>query len=415
MNPHTDNLAITFDTKNVNEGLTTACINIPPTISETIGIIKNGDEGERAYVTTACSRCQKRHIRCDDQRPSCQNCKEKGCECIRIQPKVSRGRPQGTLNGQGKSLKKITNNIAGKRARKPRRRQSTKSSDVKYNDVKYNDVKYNDIIKEILNHEGVVGIDGNNNNDPSTLGFYNGLTPSSSFQSTLSTPSYSFTSSHDTYDINNNNPVFGSSNLTDSPIQAPFSFIDISNRYNVHPLQIQIPPENISDFVLGPNALTTNVDLEIVNDNYGCEVDPIQFHHWLMHGSLDSFNSSTSMNEQYVDYLKTASISNANVGNYQLNAPPTDTNTYPMNSPSCQNCTRACDQCIDAHAKCNLRDGFSLCDRCIDNNNKNCSFNKPHEKRGRKPGSKNEPKMNETENSNSNNVNVVDNVVNDTH
>nr|CAG8477899.1 1800_t:CDS:1 [Entrophospora candida] len=283
MNHHTDNLAITFDTKNVNEGLTTSCLNIPQTISEAIGIIKNGDEGERAYVTTACSLCQKR------QMLSCQNCKEKGRECIRIQPKVSCGRPQGTLNGQGKSLKKNTNNGV-KKTKKPRKKPLIES----------NDVKFNDIIKELLNHEGVVGIDGNNNNDPSTLGFYNGLTPSSSFQSTLST--------HDTYDINNNNTVIGSSNLTDSPIQAPFSFIDISNRYNAHQLPIQIPPENISDFVLGPNALTTNVDLDIVNDSYGGEVDPLQFHHWLMHSSLDSFNCSTPMNEQYVDYLKTASI-----------------------------------------------------------------------------------------------------------
>nr|CAG8596384.1 3669_t:CDS:1 [Entrophospora candida] len=259
MNHHTDNLAITFYTKNVNEGLTTTCFNIPPTISEAIGIIKNGDEGgERAYVTTTCSRCQKRHIRCDDQRPSCQNCEEKGHICIRILPNVSRGRPQGTLNGQGKSPKKIANNGVEK-TRKPRKKPLIKS----------NDVKFNDIIKELLNHEGV-SIDGNNNNDPSTLGFYNGLTPSSSFQSTLSTPSYSFTSSHDTYDINNNNTnVFGSGNLIDSPIQAPFNFIDISNRYNAHQLPIQIPPENISDFVLGPNVLTTNVDLDIVNDSYG--------------------------------------------------------------------------------------------------------------------------------------------------
>nr|CAG8577628.1 8352_t:CDS:2 [Entrophospora candida] len=342
MNHHTDNLATTFDTKNVNDGLATACLDIPPMTNETIGIIKNGDEGERAYVTTACSRCQKRHIRCDDQRPSCQNCQEKGHDCVRIQPKVSRGRPQGTLNGQGKSIKKITNNGV-KKTRKPRKKQSTKS----------NDVKFNDITKELLNHEDV-GIDGNNNNDPSTLGFYNGLTPSSSFQSTLSTPSYSFTSSYDTYDINNNNTnVFGSGNLTDSPIQAPLSFIDISNRYNVdytHQLQLdQIPPENISDFVLGPNALTTNVDLDVANYNYGGEVDPIQFHHLLMYGSLDSFNSSTPMNGPYMDYLKTASISNANVVNYQFDAS------------------------IDVS------------------------------------------QMNETENSNSNDVNVVDNVVNDTH
>nr|CAG8477878.1 1799_t:CDS:1 [Entrophospora candida] len=320
MNHQTDNSynwTVMFDTKNVNEGLTTACFNIPQTISETIGIIKNGDEGERAYITTACSRCQKRHIRCDDQRPSCQNCKEKGRECIRIQQKVSRGRPTGILNGWGKSFKKITNNGVRKKARKPRKKPLIKS----------NDVKFNDIIKELLNHEGV-GIDGNNNNDPSTLGFYNRLTPSSSFQNTLPIPSYSFTSSHDTYDINNNNTVFGSSNLTDSPIQAPFSFFDIPNRYNVdytHQLQLgQIPPENISDFVLGPNALTTNVDLDIVNDNYGGEVDPILFHHLLMHGSLDSFNSSTPMNEQYIYYLKTAPILSTNVGNYQLDAPPID-------------------------------------------------------------------------------------------
>ncbi|CAJ0765642.1 5527_t:CDS:1, partial [Entrophospora sp. SA101] len=314
MNHQTDNLAIMLDTKNVNEGLTTACLGIPPTISEVIDIIKNSDEGdeiERTYITTACYRCKKRHIRCDDQRPSCQNCKEKGRECIRIQPKVSCGRPQDTLNGQGKSLKKNTNNGA-KKTRKPRKKPLIKS----------NDVKFNDIIKELPYHEGV-GIDGNNNNNPSTLGFYNGLMPSSSFQSTSLTSSYSFTSSHDTYDINNNNTVIGSSNLTDSPIQTPFSFFDISNRYNVdytHQLQIEIPPENISDFVLGPNALTTNVDLDIA-------MDPIQFHNLLISGSLDSFNSSTPMNEQYVDYLKTASITNtniANVGNYQLNAPPID-------------------------------------------------------------------------------------------
>ncbi|CAJ0913591.1 12614_t:CDS:2 [Entrophospora sp. SA101] len=85
MNHQTDNLAIMLDTKNVNEGLTTACLGIPPTISEVIDIIKNSDEGdeiERTYITTACYRCKKRHIRCDDQRPSCQNCKEKGRECI---------------------------------------------------------------------------------------------------------------------------------------------------------------------------------------------------------------------------------------------------------------------------------------------------------------------------------------------
>nr|CAG8491062.1 6598_t:CDS:2 [Entrophospora candida] len=89
------------------------------------------------------------------------------------------------------------------------------------------------------------------------------------------------------------------------------------------------------------------------------------------------------------------------------------TNTYPTNSSSRHNCTHACDQCIAAHAKCNMREGFSLCDRCIDNNNKNCSFKKPHKSRGRP--SKNKPKMNETENSNSNAVNVADNAVNDTH
>ncbi|CAH1761024.1 1144_t:CDS:2 [Entrophospora sp. SA101] len=89
------------------------------------------------------------------------------------------------------------------------------------------------------------------------------------------------------------------------------------------------------------------------------------------------------------------------------------TNTYPTNSSSRHNCTRACDSCIDAHAKCNMREGFSLCDRCIDNNNKNCSFKKPHKSRGRP--SKNKPKMNETKNSNSNDVNVADNAVNDTH
>nr|CAG8477863.1 1798_t:CDS:1 [Entrophospora candida] len=310
-----------LDTKNVNEGLITACLGIPSTISNILET-KNADEGdenETTYVTIACSRCQKRHIKCDDQRPSCQNCKEKGHECIRIQPKVLRGHPQGVLNGREKSLKKYTNNGA-KKTRKPRKKPLIKSSDV----------KFNDIIKESFKHEGV-GIDENNNNDPSTLGFYNGLTPSSSFQSTLSAPSYSFTSSHDTYDINNNNTVFGSSNLTDSSIQAPFSFFDIPNRYNVdytHQLQLdQIPPENVSSFVLDSNALslTTNVDLEIVNDNYGGEVDPIQFHHWLAYGSLDSYNSSTPTNELYVDYLKTASISNtsiANVGNYQLDAPP---------------------------------------------------------------------------------------------
>ncbi|CAJ0631222.1 12638_t:CDS:2 [Entrophospora sp. SA101] len=357
MNHQTDNLTVILDAKGVNEGLTAACVDIPPMINETIGIIKNGDEGERAYVTTACSYCQKRHIRCDDQRPSCQNCQEKGHDCVRIQPKVSRGRPQGRLNGQGKSIKKITNNGV-KKTRKPRKKSLIKS----------NDVKFNDIIKGLLNNEGV-GIDGNNNNDPSTLGFYNGLTPSSSFQSTLSTPSYSFTSSHDTYDINNNNTVIGSSNLTDSPIQAPFSFFGTSDRYNAHQLQFPIPPENISDFVLGPNVLTTNFDLEIVNDNYGGEMDPIQYHYRLVNGLLDTFNSSTPMNEQYVNYLKTEPILSINGGNYQLDAPPTD----------------------------------------------NCSFNKPHEKRGRKPGSKNEPKMNETENSNSNNVNVVDNTVNDTY
>ncbi|CAJ0765960.1 15089_t:CDS:2, partial [Entrophospora sp. SA101] len=238
MNHQTDNLTVILDAKGVNEGLTAACVDIPPMINETIGIIKNGDEGERAYVTTACSYCQKRHIRCDDQRPSCQNCQEKGHDCVRIQPKVSRGRPQGRLNGQGKSIKKITNNGV-KKTRKPRKKSLIKS----------NDVKFNDIIKGLLNNEGV-GIDGNNNNDPSTLGFYNGLTPSSSFQSTLSTPSYSFTSSHDTYDINNNNTVIG-------------TFFGTSDRYNAHQLQFPIPPENISDFVLGPNALTTNVDLEI--------------------------------------------------------------------------------------------------------------------------------------------------------
>ncbi|CAJ0844383.1 1978_t:CDS:2 [Entrophospora sp. SA101] len=258
-----------LDTKNVNEGLTTACLGIPPTISEAIDIIKNSDEGdeiERTYITTACSRCM--------------------------------------LNGQEKSPKKIANNGVEKKTRKPRIKRLN---------------KFNDVMKDLLNHEGV-GVDGNNNNN-------NRLTPSSSFQSTLPTPSYSFTFSHDTYDINNNNTVIRSSNLTDSPIQAPFSFFDIPNRYNVHQIQIQIPPENISDFVLGPNALTTNVDLDIVNDNYGGEVDPILFHHLLMHGSLDSFNSSTPINKQYVDYLKTVSISNANianVGNYQLDASPID-------------------------------------------------------------------------------------------
>ncbi|CAJ0756015.1 245_t:CDS:2 [Entrophospora sp. SA101] len=261
-----------LDTKNVNEGLTTACLGIPPTISEAIDIIKNSDEGdeiERTYITTACSRCKKR-----------------------------------MLNGQEKSPKKIANNGVEKKTRKPRIKRLN---------------KFNDVMKDLLNHEGV-GVDGNNNNN-------NRLTPSSSFQSTLPTPSYSFTFSHDTYDINNNNTVIRSSNLTDSPIQAPFSFFDIPNRYNVHQIQIQIPPENISDFVLGPNALTTNVDLDIVNDNYGGEVDPILFHHLLMHGSLDSFNSSTPINKQYVDYLKTVSISNANianVGNYQLDASPID-------------------------------------------------------------------------------------------
>ncbi|CAH1761539.1 22306_t:CDS:1 [Entrophospora sp. SA101] len=287
----TNETFVTMDTKNVNEGLTTACFNIPQTISGVIDIIKNtsvDDEIERIYVTTACSRCQKRHIKCDDRKPSCCNCEEKGCECIRIQPELRRGRPRGTLNGQGKHPKRITNN-GFKKTRKPRKKQSIES----------NNAKFNNTIKELLNHEGV-GFYGNNNNDPSTLGFYNGLTPSSSFQSRSPTHLYSFTSSHDTYDINNNNTVYRSSNLTDSPIQDPFSFFDIPNRYNVH--QFQIPPENTSDFVLGPNALslTTNIDLDIVDNNYEGE-----YHNVLMDGSLDTFNSSTPMDGPYVDYFNT--------------------------------------------------------------------------------------------------------------
>nr|CAG8617387.1 13755_t:CDS:2 [Entrophospora candida] len=342
---------VTMDKKNVNEGLTTACFNIPQTISEAIDImdkIYESDENERSYITTACSRCKKRHIKCDDQSPSCQNCKEKGHECIRIPQKLSRGRPQGTLNGQGKSLKKNTNNGA-KKTRKPRIKRLNKSNDVK------------DIIKELLNHEGV-DVDGNDNNDP--LDFYNELTSYSSFQSTSPTPSYSFTSSHDTYDINNNNTVYRSSNLTDSPIQTPFSFFDTSKRYNAHQLQIPIPSEKISDFVLGPNALTTNVDLDIANYNYDGEVDPIQFRHLLMHGSLDSYNSSTPMNEQYVDYLKTASISNTNVANvglktYCLGIPQTISKVIDImndiyesdeNERSCV--TTACSRCKKRHLKC---------------------------------------------------------------
>nr|CAG8626711.1 1651_t:CDS:2 [Entrophospora candida] len=307
----TNETFVTMDTKNVNEGLITACLGIPQTISEAVDIIKNVDgENKRTHVITACSRCQKRHIRCDNRKPSCQNCEEKGHYCIRIPPRISRGRPRGVLNRQEKYLKKNTNNGVEKKTRKPRKKRLNKSKNAKFNNT----------IKELLNLE-CVDVDRNNNNDPSSFDFYNELTPSSYFQSTLPTPSYSFTSLHDTYDINNNNTVYRSSNLTDSPIQTPFSFFYTSKRYNAHQLQIPITPENISDFVLGSNALTTNVDLEIVNDNYGGEVDPIQFHHLLMSGSLDSFNCSTPMNEQYVDYLKTASISNANIANVDLLKP----------------------------------------------------------------------------------------------
>nr|CAG8477802.1 1795_t:CDS:1 [Entrophospora candida] len=313
----TNETFVTMDTKNVNKGLKNAQLGIPPTISEAVDIIKNvDDENERTYVTTACSRCQKRHIKCDNQKPSCQNCDEKKHECVRIPPKLSRGRPQGTFNGQGKHPKKNTNNGVEKKTRKPRKKRLNKSKNAKFNNT----------IKELLNHECVDGDENNNNN--SLLYFYNGLTPYSPFQSTLPIPSYSFTSSHDTYDINNNNTVFGSSN---SPIQAPFSFFDISNRFNVdytHQLQLdQIPPENVSSFVLDSNALslTTNVDLDIVNDSYDGEVDPIQFHHWLVYGSIDSYNSYTPTNEQYVDYLKTAPILSTNVGNYQLDASPIGT------------------------------------------------------------------------------------------
>nr|CAG8463800.1 1157_t:CDS:2 [Entrophospora candida] len=81
----------------------------PAIIIEALDTLTTNDaneEDERKYVTNACSRCKKRHIKCDDHEPSCKNCKEKGFACKRIPPTIVRGRPLGLLNGQGKWKKK---------------------------------------------------------------------------------------------------------------------------------------------------------------------------------------------------------------------------------------------------------------------------------------------------------------------
>ena len=53
------------------------------------------------HVTTACSRCRKRHIKCDSGSLSCRNCIDNGITCVRTAPMIKRGRKPGTKNGEG--------------------------------------------------------------------------------------------------------------------------------------------------------------------------------------------------------------------------------------------------------------------------------------------------------------------------
>src|SRR5438067_13933403 len=60
--------------------------------------IKSEQNGKK-YVKIACKECKKGHKGCDEYTP-CGNCKKKGCDCIRIEPNIKRGRKRksGTHN-----------------------------------------------------------------------------------------------------------------------------------------------------------------------------------------------------------------------------------------------------------------------------------------------------------------------------
>nr|CAG8477822.1 1796_t:CDS:2 [Entrophospora candida] len=205
--------------KNVNEGLIAACLSIPLTISEAIDIIKNtdeGDENERTYIATACSRCKKRHIKRDNQKPSCHKCEENGRECILIQPKFSRGRPKGLKTyclGIPQTISKVIDimNDIYESDENERSCVTTACSRCKKRHLKCDNQK-----PSCQNYEENCRIQPKISRGP------------------------------------------------------------------------QFPPENI---VLDPNALSLvmDIDIDLVNNNYEGEVDPIQIHNMLISANVGNF------------------------------------------------------------------------------------------------------------------------------
>ncbi|CAJ0757307.1 8982_t:CDS:2 [Entrophospora sp. SA101] len=291
--PKSKELKGLFNTDELNNSLIEIENNIgtkyPAIIIEALDTLTANDaneEDERKYVTNACSRCKKRHIKCDDHEPSCKNCEEKGFACKRIPPTIVRGRPLGLLNGQGKWKKKNGNNGAEKKPRQARRRRK-------------------ELTKQL--NKGSADSDGD------------------SSISNIHDLAFPYTCDNN----NNNNLAFG------NDVQNPLNDFSNFDQFNSDFFSPQTQPGNFSNYDFDPNAslitdisinstitTVTNTDFDPINlaiNSYGGRdnsQDLEQYCNSLVHGlpaptGLFNINIPSFTNEQYLKAAALISSTNA--------------------------------------------------------------------------------------------------------